>query len=62
MLAAQFEYKRWCFMHQWAEQHVAQDEEAIRRHTESLKKNQAESAEMAQIVLLAGLEIAKLNQ
>jgi hypothetical protein len=49
-------------MHQWAEKDVADDQETITRATKSLKENQDKSAKLAQAVLLAGLEIAKLPQ
>ena len=50
------------FLHDVAEKHVAADQETIERATKSLKENQDEVAKLAQAVLQAGLEIAKLEQ
>ena len=61
LLEAQKVYQSCRDMHEWAESHVALDQEMIKRHTELLKESQANSAEYAQKVLQAGMQIAKLT-
>jgi hypothetical protein len=61
LLDAQDTYGQVKQIHEWCEKDVARDEQMIKEHTEKLKENRTKSAEWAEKVMLAGLQIAKLQ-
>jgi hypothetical protein len=60
LLEAQANYDELKHMHEWSEQSIARLNHTIKTATEQLKEDQARSAEFANGLLHAGVEIAKL--